>query len=156
MSARDVIVTGYPKSGNTWLSRLVAELLALPAGAFVGDGESEIAGSEPPIPIFRYEDIAQAPRCYIPMIFSHCGVAHVAEAYAHIKPVSIGRYSASLSPAIRRWRFTPLFEQHLRDYGYPVPQSNAIHRAGLTVRMFKENVWRLHESQQAARQKKKN
>ena len=42
MSARDVIVTGYPKSGNTWLSRLVAELLALPAGAFVGDGESEI------------------------------------------------------------------------------------------------------------------
>ena len=116
----------------------------------------QIAGSEPPIPIFRYEDIAQVPRCYIPMIFSHCSVAHVAEAYAHIKPVSIGRYSASLSPAIRRWRFTPLFEQHLRDYGYPVPQSNAIHRAGLTVRMFKENVWRLHESQQAARQKKKN
>lgn len=34
MTKRRVLVVGYPKSGNTWLTRLTAELLGAPVGGF--------------------------------------------------------------------------------------------------------------------------
>lgn len=34
MSMRRILVVGYPKSGNTWLTRLTAELLAAPVSGF--------------------------------------------------------------------------------------------------------------------------
>jgi hypothetical protein len=44
MSARRVLVVGYPKSGNTWLTRLTAELLAAPVRGFWNEpGSVEVA-----------------------------------------------------------------------------------------------------------------
>lgn len=39
----DVLVTGYPKSGNTWATRLVAELIGCPVVGFWNSRKSEIA-----------------------------------------------------------------------------------------------------------------
>lgn len=39
----DVVVTGYPKSGNTWATRLVAELIGCPVVGFWNSRKSEIA-----------------------------------------------------------------------------------------------------------------
>jgi len=102
----------------------------------------ELQNSSMNIPQFRYEDFASAPACYAPMIFRHCDIAHVAETYDHIKPTSLGRYSASLSPAIRLWKFSDEFVRHLRKYGYKVPQLTALEKADARVRMFKGNVYR--------------
>jgi hypothetical protein len=44
MSVRRILVVGYPKSGNTWLTRLTAELLAAPVTGFWSEpGAVEIA-----------------------------------------------------------------------------------------------------------------
>ena len=44
MSVRRILVVGYPKSGNTWLTRLTAELLAAPVTGFWNEpGALEIA-----------------------------------------------------------------------------------------------------------------
>lgn len=74
------------------------------------------------IPLFRYEDFAEAPTCYAPMILNHCGVSNVPQSFDHIKPVSVGRYSASLNPGILKWRMSEEFLHHLQSYGYKVPQ----------------------------------
>jgi hypothetical protein len=44
----DIIVTGYPKSGNTWLTRLIAEVVGCPVAGFLRSEHAEIAieGSE--------------------------------------------------------------------------------------------------------------
>lgn len=39
----DVIVTGYPKSGNTWATRLVANLIGCPVAGFWNSRKAEIA-----------------------------------------------------------------------------------------------------------------
>jgi hypothetical protein len=40
----DVIIVGYPKSGNTWVTRLVAELIGCPVVGFLDyDDQPEIA-----------------------------------------------------------------------------------------------------------------
>lgn len=39
----NLIVTGYPKSGNTWLTRLVGELVDCPVAGFWGFDEIEVA-----------------------------------------------------------------------------------------------------------------
>ncbi len=54
MARRRVLVVGYPKSGNTWVTRLTAELLDAPVRGFWGDpGRHEIAveGQERRAPI---------------------------------------------------------------------------------------------------------
>lgn len=40
---RTVIVSGYPKSGNTWTTRLVAEAIGCPVKGFWGSDHNEIA-----------------------------------------------------------------------------------------------------------------
>jgi hypothetical protein len=39
----DVVITGYPKSGNTWVTRLVAELIDCPVVGFWNSRKAEIA-----------------------------------------------------------------------------------------------------------------
>lgn len=40
---KDIIICGYPKSGNTWITRLVAELVGCPVAGFWGSNHREIA-----------------------------------------------------------------------------------------------------------------
>ena len=94
------------------------------------------------IPLFRYEDFSSAPSCYAPMIFKHCGCAVIPETYEHIKPTSVGRYSASILPSVRTWKFSNEFVAHLRKYGYRIPQLSLLGRASISTRMLKHNTWR--------------
>lgn len=80
------------------------------------------------IPVFRYEDFSSVPNCYATMIYEYCGISSLRETYDHIKPTSIGRYSASLNRKIRRWCFSVEFVKHLSKYGYKTPQMNLIDR----------------------------
>ena len=40
---KDIVICGYPKSGNTWLTRLVAELIKCPVAGFYQSDHYEIA-----------------------------------------------------------------------------------------------------------------
>jgi hypothetical protein len=40
---KDIVINGFPKSGNTWLTRLVAELIECPIAGFLGRDAEEIA-----------------------------------------------------------------------------------------------------------------
>ena len=40
---KKIIIAGYPKSGNTWLTRLVANLVDCPVAGFWGSDHDEIA-----------------------------------------------------------------------------------------------------------------
>ena len=46
MEQETVYVIGYPKSGCTWLTRLVAELLGCPVSGFVGDSNDDDMAAE--------------------------------------------------------------------------------------------------------------
>jgi hypothetical protein len=39
----DIVIVGYPKSGNTWLTRLVGELVGCPVVGFIGQHGNEVA-----------------------------------------------------------------------------------------------------------------
>lgn len=75
-----------------------------------------------PLPLWRYEDFTADPARHAPELLRLCGLADHPEAWAHLQPTSVGRYSASILPAIRRWRFSAEFSEHLREHGYPIPQ----------------------------------
>ncbi len=94
------------------------------------------------IPVFRYEDFAAASACYAPMLFAHCGVAHVPESYAHIRPTSVGRYYASAYWPIRRWRFSEPFQHHLREYGYEATHPTQGRRWRVQARLFARSLGR--------------
>jgi len=88
------------------------------------------------IPIFRYEDFALATSFYAPMIFKHCGIADIPETYEHIRPTSIGRYSASLLQDVRNWRFSDKLVSHLKKYGYRNPQFSLFERVCIRTKML--------------------
>lgn len=94
------------------------------------------------IPLFRYEDFSAAPACYAPMLFRHCGISVDPDSYSHIRPTSVGRYSGSILPRIRTWKFSEEFKQHLEKYGYPSPQLPFFSRVRTTVKLLKGNIGR--------------
>jgi hypothetical protein len=89
-----------------------------------------------PLPLYRYEDFAARPEVHAPALLAHCGLPDHPEAWAHVRPTSLGRYSASILPSIRRWRFTPELRAHLREHGYPEPQLPPLARARLLAGML--------------------
>lgn len=70
------------------------------------------------IPLFKYEHFASTPVCYAAMMFYFCGLEDCPQSYSHIKPTSVNRYKASISPAIRKWKMSSAFKEHLEKYGY--------------------------------------
>jgi len=94
------------------------------------------------IPLFRYEDFARAPQCYVPLIFNHCDIKHLPETYDHIRPVSIGRYSASANWRIRIWRMSPEFKNHIKKYGYTIPQTSLLRNFIYLFKIFTNSLWR--------------
>lgn len=87
------------------------------------------------IPIFKYEDFAQSPAIYAPIIFDYCGIENIKATYEHIRPTHVGRYSTSLNLKIRTWKFSEEFKNHLKKYGYSLPQLKFSNRI---MRFFKE------------------
>ena len=57
-------------------------------------------------PIFKYEDIAKFPNIYIPKILRYCQLDPNEKCWSHIRPVSIGRYWASINRDIRKWKIS--------------------------------------------------
>lgn len=90
-------------------------------------------------PLFRYEDFALAPQFYARTMFEHCGLPYHADTVSHIHPENVGRYSISTDPMIRRWKMSAEFIQHLRDFGYPVPQLSF----GGAVSLYIQNKFKL-------------
>lgn len=78
------------------------------------------------IPLFRYEDFSQFPLCYAPILFKLCGLNNYSHSYDHIRPINIGRYSISDDSEIRKWKMSEEFIEHLKKYGYPIPQEQKI------------------------------
>jgi len=69
-------------------------------------------------PIFRYEDIAEAPRVYFPLIYHYCGIRDAKETTAHIRPVNTGRHRIKVDKQLRKWHPGQKMQAHLKDYGY--------------------------------------
>ncbi len=102
------------------------------------------------IPLFRYEDLAAAPACYVPMIFKHCGIRDFPYTYKHIMPVSVGRKSASLFPKVRRWKISESLKKHAEKYGYMYSEDKVMKRMVRFAVMFPGNVTRLISSKMSA------
>jgi len=103
------------------------------------------------IPLFRYEDLAAAPSCYVPMILEHCGLRNLPYTYEHITPISIGRKSVSLFPKVRRWKMSVLLEEHVRKYGYEKDEKSRLKWVVRFLVMFPGNVHRFLSSIRSAR-----
>jgi SAM-dependent methyltransferase len=69
-------------------------------------------------PLIRYEDLSRDPQYWIPFILRHCGMADIPEIYAHIRPVSIGRYSRTRDLALLSWRYSEDLKAVAARYGY--------------------------------------
>lgn len=69
-------------------------------------------------PVFRYEDIANQPAIWMPRIFEWCGLRDIKDAYAHIKPVHVGRHRQEENAAVRDWEIGDDMKAHLLSYGY--------------------------------------
>lgn len=74
-------------------------------------------------PLIRYEDLSHHPTEWLPFILNHCGLEDIPETYAHIRPVSIGRYSQTHSPALRRWSCSPELQAVAAKHGYDLARS---------------------------------
>ena len=98
------------------------------------------------IPIFRYEKFASDPATYATDLLRHCGCAVIPQCYEHIKPTSVGRYSASFLPAIRMWKFSDEFKSHLTQHGYQTPQISFPKRLAVCTTMLKGNIERYLKS----------
>ena len=94
------------------------------------------------IPVFRYEDFTRAPSTYAPQLYKLCGTKDIPDTYAHIRPVSVGRYSASINFKIRRWNMGQDFKNHLKKYGYKTPQLAFTQKAKPFLIMLPRNIYR--------------
>lgn len=69
-------------------------------------------------PVIRYEDFSRDPDRWIGALFSHCGLAAHPLAYAHIRPVSVGRFHENAPPEIAAWTPSDALKEAGRTYGY--------------------------------------
>jgi|TARA_Y100000310_G_C20537530_1_gene741610 hypothetical protein len=92
------------------------------------------------VPVFKYEEFCQNPLIHVRKLLDYCDISEAREVYSHIKPTSIGRYSGSINPRIVTWRFSQEFLNHLKFYGYPVPQKISEKRIKIILKMFKSNI----------------
>ena len=56
-----------------------------------------------PVAVFRYEDMSHCPASGASAMLACCGLCDEARAYAHIRPVSVGRYSTTTCRALQAW-----------------------------------------------------
>ena len=95
------------------------------------------------IPLFRYEDFCVAPSCYAYNLFQHCGCAFISETFEHIKPTSVGRYSRSTLPSLKAWKFSVDFTEHIKIYGYRIPQQTLLERTRMSANVIKVTASRV-------------
>ena len=79
-------------------------------------------------PLIRYEDFASDPKRWGAFIFEHCGVADVPQAYAHIRPVHVGRYEATSDNALLEWDFSNELKEMAGRYGYVIKKPSNLKR----------------------------
>ena len=94
------------------------------------------------IHLFRYEDFCSRLDYYAPKLLGYCGLDNLPYSYKHIHPISVGRYSTSINPSIRAWRFSKDFMEHLKHYGYKTPQLASGEKVRLTIKMLRGNIRR--------------
>lgn len=67
------------------------------------------------IPIFRYEDIVADPDTVMPQIMEYCKLEPIAESWAHLRPVNVGRHRRESDAW---WTPSPALIAHLQRFGY--------------------------------------
>jgi hypothetical protein len=92
---------------------------------------AELQAEFPDMPLFRYEEFAANPGIHARALLAYCGCRDWPASYSHIRPTSVGRYSASLNRSVRRWKFSPAFVEHLERAGYPKIQLSSAKTAWL-------------------------
>lgn len=107
------------------------------------------------IPVFRYEDIAKAPNCYIPMIFHYCEIKQCPQTYCHIKPTSIGRYRYSINYKVRNWKMSYAFKRHLIRFGYRNNDEKFVIKLIRFLQMLPGNIRREIRNSQKKRRRTK-
>jgi hypothetical protein len=90
-------------------------------------------------PLIRYEDLAHKPDYWLPFLLDYCGLADIPKTYAHIRPVSVGRYHETNNLALLAWKCSPDLKAVAVQYGYDVQES----KDNLYALRFKQNLTRL-------------
>lgn len=93
------------------------------------------------VPIFRYEDIVFEPDRYIPEILKHCKL-ELSNCWQNVGSESVGRYFASISADIKKWKISDEIKVLMKTYGYSVHDISFFKRLILILKFIPDNLGR--------------
>ena len=74
-------------------------------------------------PLFRYEEFSANPEKWAPELLVYCGLSVLVHSYAHVRPVSVGRFFIDGDNEIQRWNPGPEMGDIATGYGYDFDQA---------------------------------
>jgi hypothetical protein len=88
-------------------------------------------------PLFRYEEFSADPGSWAPRLLEYCGLAVLPNSYAHIRPVSIGRFFISGDRKIHSWVLGEDIRMLAARYGYDLNRRpGRVRCAGVKLKAF--------------------